>query len=468
MKTWRFRQPLLLWACSSLMGSVAVAQVPNRRPPQPSAPTAAPAAAAAQPSPAALAADERIEALQRQITEQGRQLDALRQRLTDMSRLDAARERAAQQAIRDSRPSAGQATAAAAAVNTPQGPAPEASQGRPPSDTSQAVRVGQAPPVPEAPAANTAQLIDQPGVLTPRGKFVFEPSFQYGYSSSNRVALVGYTVIPALLIGLIDVREVKRTVFTGAVTGRWGVSNRLEAELKVPYVYRSDDTVSREIFTGSAFDNVFNTKGQAIGDVEVAARYQINQPEATGAFYIGSLRFKTRTGKSPFDVVTDCQTRCIGNTTGTGLPLDLPTGSGFNSLQAGATWLFPSDPAVFFGGLSYTHNFERKNLSRLVLSGEREFIGTVKPGDVIGLNFGMGLALNDKSTFSVGFDLNSIGKTKRDGMPWPGSVRTQLASLLLGYSYRVSPSTTLNVSAASGLTPDTPNLTLMVRLPITF
>ena len=167
-------------------------------------------------------------------------------------------------------------------------------------------------------------------------------------------------------------------------------------------------------------------------------------------------------------MVTDCQTRCVGNTTGTGLPLDLPTGSGFNSLQLGLTGLFPSDPAVFFGGLTYTRNFKRDNLTRLVLNGERESVGTIKPGDVIGLNFGMGLALNDKSTFSVGIDLSSIGRIKRDGQPLVGSVRTQLASLMLGYSYRLSATTSLNVSASAGLTPDTPNLTLMVRLPITF
>ncbi|MDB5895804.1 MAG: acetate kinase [Rhodoferax sp.] len=394
--------------------------------------------------------DERVDALQRLVTEQGRQIEALREQVTAQSRLEAARERAARQAVRD----APQGSGASASVNADPGP--------------QTVRVGTAPAEPEVPAVNMVQLFDQPGVLTPKGKFVFEPSFQYGYSSSNRVALVGYTVIPALLIGLVDVREIKRTAFTGAVTGRWGLTNRIEAEVKVPYVYRSDDTVSREIFTGAAFDNVFNTKGQALGDIEVAARYQLNQPAPNNAFYIGSLRFKSRTGKSPFDVVTDCQTRCVGNTTGTGLPLDLPTGSGFNSLQLGLTGLFPSDPAVFFGGVTYTRNMKRDNLTRLVLNGERENIGSVKPGDVIGLNFGMGLALNEKSTFSLGIDLSSIGKVKRDGLPLVGSVRTQLASLMLGYSYRLSPSTSLNISAAAGLTPDTPNLTLMVRLPITF
>ncbi|MBN4724630.1 acetate kinase, partial [Escherichia coli] len=81
-----------------------------------------------------------------------------------------------------------------------------------------------------------APLFEQPGVLTPRGKFVFEPAVQFGYSSSNRVALVGYTVIPALLIGLVDVREVKRNTVTTIFSGRTGLTNRLEIDAKIAYV----------------------------------------------------------------------------------------------------------------------------------------------------------------------------------------------------------------------------------------
>jgi hypothetical protein len=297
---------------------------------------------------------------------------------------------------------------------------------------------------------------------------VLEPSFQYSYSSNNRVALVGYTIIPALLIGLVDVREVKRNTVTGALAFRYGLTNRFEVEAKVPYVYRSDATVSREIFTGSASSNVFSTSGKSIGDVEIGARYQLNDGGPTTPFLIGSLRFKARTGTDPFEVVTDCVTRCIGNTTGTGLPLDLPTGSGFYSLQSGVTWLFPSDPAVFFGGVSYTYNFSRDNLSRRVLNGEREFIGRIDPGGVIGLNFGMGLALNDRSSFSMGVDLNSIGRTRQNGTPLAASVRTQLASLLLGYSYRYSSKTSFSLTVGAGLTRDTPDLTLSLRIPVSF
>jgi len=329
------------------------------------------------------------------------------------------------------------------------------------------VRVGAAPQEDLQPPV-VAPIFDQPGILTQPGQYVLEPSIQYGYVSSNRIVLVGYTVIPALLIGLIDVREVKRNTITAALTGRWGLTRRLEVEMRLPYVYRSDDSISREIFTGTASERAFNASGKGLGDIELAARYQLNQPNDGDPFLIGSLRLKTRTGKDPFEVVTDCVTRCEGNTSGTGLPLDLPTGSGFYSLQPALTWLLPSDPAVFFGGISYTHNFSRSDISRQVLGGEQEFIGSVKPGNIWGVNFGMGLALNERSSFSLGIDLNSIGRTEQNGVPVASSVRTQLSSLLLGYSYRYSPRTTLNVSVGAGLTRDTPDLTLSVRLPMTF
>ena len=398
-----------------------------------------------------------IKRLQQQLSEQAKQIEALKQAVAAQD----ARQRELQRAL-DQQPRS---------VAGTEGPPPSAQAPATVSapDTSQrAVRVGSAPPQQEAQPPAVAPLFDQPGILTPRGKYLLEPSVQYSYSSSNRVALVGYTIIPALLIGLVDVREVKRNTLTGALAFRYGLSNRLELEAKLPYVYRSDSTISREIFTGSASERVFSTSGKAMGDVEFGARYQLNEGGANKPYLIGSMRFKSRTGKDPFDVVTDCATRCVGNTTGTGLPLDLPTGSGFYSLQPGLTWLFPSDPAVFFGGVSYTYNFKRSDASRLVLNGEREFIGDVEPGGIFGINFGMGLALNDKSSFSMGVDLNSVGRTRQNGAPVQSSVRTQLASLLLGYSYRYSDKTAFSVTVGAGLTRDTPDLTVGIRIPMSF
>jgi uncharacterized coiled-coil protein SlyX len=394
----------------------------------------------------------RIERLQQQVSEQASQIEALKQAVAGQD----ARQRELQRALeQQTQP---------LVVTTP-----AAVMADPPDPSQRAVRVGAAPAAgPDGQPPAVAALFDQPGVLTPKGKYVLEPSVQYSYSSSNRVALVGYTIIPALLIGLVDVREVKRNTMTGALAVRYGLTNRFEVEARLPYVYRSDSTISREFLQGSASERVFSNSGRDIGDVEIGARYQLNDGGISMPYFLGSLRFKSRTGKDPFDIVTDCITRCVGNTSGTGLPLDLPTGSGFYSLQPGLTWLFPSDPAVFFGGVNYTYNFKRSGVSRLVLNGEREFIGDVEPGGIFGVNFGMGLALNDKSSFSMGVDLNSVGRTRQNGVPLATSVRTQLASLLLGYSYRYTDKTTFSVTVGAGLTRDTPDLTLNLRIPMSF
>jgi uncharacterized coiled-coil protein SlyX len=346
------------------------------------------------------------------------------------------------------------------------------------ADDVQATRttpVGQ-PPEEATRPPEVAQIFDQPGVLTAKGRFVLEPSMQFGYSSNDRVALVGYTVIPAILIGLIDVRQVKTTSLTAALTARYGVSRRFELEVKAPFSYIDSDTVSREIFTGSAQDKVFNADGHGLGDVEVTARYQLNHDGFDKPFYVLWMRYKSRTGKDLFNVVTDCVTRCVANATGTGLPLELPTGSGFAALQPGITWLYASDPVVFFGSLSYLHNFARKDVSRTVLSGApegfpqttTELIGEIDAGDIIGFNFGMGLALNERAALSFGYDHNLVDRTKQNGEDAPGAVRVMLGTLVLGGSYRVSDRTSLNVALGVGVTRDTPDVSLAVRMPILF
>jgi len=431
-----------------------------------------------------------LETLKRQLAEQRELLQTLQD---DLKRLKAPPVAASQlEQSRGAGQAAGQQSAPVQATVPAQGIQPgqtapvqvQAGQqteakpgpgGAPTEEKRTAAQQGQAgQPVGKAPERDSrppevAPLFEAPGVLTPRHHYVLEPSYQFGYSSSNRVALVGYTIIPALLIGLIDVREVKRNSSTASLAARYGLTNRTEIELRVPYTYRSDSTVSRELFTGTAVERVFQTSGRALGDVELAIRHQLNDGGADKAYYVAGLRLKSRTGRDPFEVVTDCQVRCVGdNASGTGLPLDLPTGSGFYAVQPSLTWLFPSDPAVFFGSVSYLYNVKRNNVERQVLNGAMEWLGTIKPGAVVGFNFGMGLALNDKASLSLGYDHQTIGRTKQDGETVPGSVRTQLGTLLMGFSYRLNPKRTLNVTVGAGLTRDTPDVSLSVRMPMSF
>jgi hypothetical protein len=348
-----------------------------------------------------------------------------------------------------SNPNAGANAANTSQGNTPNGP------------------VGQAP-VPDTAPPAVAPIFDQPGVLTPRHTLVVEPYFEFTYASENQISLVGYTIIPALLIGLINVDEVKTTTLTAGIAFRYGITNRLEIEVRVPYVYQTNDVVAREPFVGTAANTAISSNGNGIGDVEMTLRYQLNQGGPDKFYFVPWLRFKTATGKSPFDVVTDCVTSCVaGTSANTGLPLQQPTGSGFLAIQPGLTWLFPSDPVVFFGNFSYLHSFG-KDESLTLLNGETEFLGNIQPGDIWGFNIGMGLSLNEKASVSIGYDQSIVLPTSQQGQTVPGSVRVVLGTLLIGYSYRVTPKTTLNFSIGAGLTRDTPDLTLTLRVPMSF
>jgi hypothetical protein len=310
--------------------------------------------------------------------------------------------------------------------------------------------VGQAPKKDEK-LPDIAQIFpDQPGVLTPKGELTVEPSLQYANSTNNRVALVGFTIIPAITIGLINIQAVQRDTSTAALTTRFGITNRFELETRIPYVYRQDTTITRPVATPSVTDSIFDSNGKGLGDVEFAARYQMNRGSEDSAYYVGTLRVKTPSGKSPFDVEIDPATN---------LERELPTGSGFWAVQPQITWILPSDPAVLFGSISYLYNFKRD-----VGKG----FGTINPGNAIGVNFGMGLSLNEKFSFSVGYDHSAVGAPKQEGdftLSLAAASTVQVGTLLIGGSYRLSRLTTVNISLGVGVTRNAPDLQLTLRIP---
>lgn len=322
------------------------------------------------------------------------------------------------------------------------------------ADTGQPAPVGQAPSQPSAPAA-TAQIFEEPTALTPRGKLVLEPSAQYVHSTNNQVALVGYTILPALTIGLIDIQRIESNLELYTLTARYGLLPRLELEVKVPYVTANTSTETRALATASDLNSFFNSNGSGIGDVEVALRSQLNHFHGDNVVWIGSLRFKSDTGTSIFEEPIDPNT---------GLQTKLATGSGFNAVQPGFTVLYPSDPAIFFGGAAYTYSFARD-----VGFG----YGHVDPGGILDLNAGMGLALNEKASFSIGYQHSVVYQTNQTSEPETGRALTrlgtiQLGTLRFGVAYRILENLNLNSTLGIGVTRDSPDLEVTIRLPYSF
>jgi hypothetical protein len=313
--------------------------------------------------------------------------------------------------------------------------------------------VGEAPRKPDSPVA-TAQIFDEPTALTPRGKFVFETAVQYVHSTNNQVALVGYTVLPALTIGLIDIQRIESNLTDVALTARYGLAQRLEFEVRAPYIFANTTTQTRPLATASVTNSFFDSSGSGIGDVEVAMRAQLNHFRGDNVVWIGTLRYKTRTG-------TDVFQEPLNSTTG--LQTRLATGSGFNAIQPGFTFLFPSDPAVFFGGAAYTHSFARD-----VGFG----FGRVDPGGILDLNMGMGLALNERASFSVGYQHSVVDQTSQ---PVPATGRAlartgtlQLGTLRFGIAYALTERFNINTTIGVGVTRDSPDLEATIRLPYRF
>lgn len=306
---------------------------------------------------------------------------------------------------------------------------------------------------------------DVGGVLTPKGRLTIEPSMGFSYSSVNRIAIEGFTILPALLVGIIDVVEADRDTYTARMTARYGVTNRLEAEVSGSWVYRDDATRSREFLTGAVEDSVYKAQGKGLGDIEFGLRYQFERRRPTSPFLVGNLRVKTDTGTDPFEIATMSSL--------TGQPRfsnELPTGSGFWSINPSLTFIYPSDPVVFFGSVGYLWTLEDDKGTSSDDEGNITGFGKVDPGDAYRASFGLGLGLNENSSFSISYQLDQFTRTKIEtapGLSIAGSDVT-VGKLLIGYSLRTSDGTPLNLAVGIGTTDDAPDTDVTFRIPFNF
>lgn len=303
------------------------------------------------------------------------------------------------------------------------------------------------------------------GVLTPKGRLVLEPSAQYVYSSVNRVAIEGFTILPALLVGVIDVVEADRENYIAGFSARYGITNRFEMELKGSYVYRNDNTRSREFLTDAVEESLFNARGEGPGDYELGLRYQFKRRRPTSPYVVGNLRLKSASGTDPFDLATQA--------TLTGDPQfssRLPTGSGFRSVSPSLTLVFPSDPVVFFGSLGYLWTEEDDKGTSLDAEGRVVGFGRVDPGDAIRMSFGLGLGLNDRSSLSISYQLDRFSKTfiETAAVPEIAGSDVTVGKLLVGYSMRLPGGNPLNLAFGIGATGDAPDTDISFRMPFEF
>ena len=324
--------------------------------------------------------------------------------------------------------------------------------------------VGQAAPAEVRRAREVAAVPEFASVLTQPGKLIVDSGIEFNRSSANRLVFRGVVIVPGVNLGLLEANDADRDALVATIGARYGLSKRIELTANIPYVYRHDRITTVATPNNTATTRQTILTGDGLGDIELAARYQINTGANGLPFFVGNLRVKPPTGEGPFDVGYD----------EFGAATELAKGSGFWGVEAGVTAIYPSDPAVLFGSLSYLYNVE-DNVNKFYGIGDnRVFVGKVDPGDSISASVGFGLALNQRFSFSLGYahayyfkSKTFIGKSPTTTTKQPNQT-LQVGALNMGLSYRLTDRITLNNNFQFGMTSDAPDMRVVFRVPYAF
>ena len=362
-------------------------------------------------------------------------------------------------------PAAAQPAPPAAAQPAPQGGA--AASAAPPA-------AGESAPIsgPSAEEQQTRQVVETAptlstvgGVLTPKGQIVIDPSIEYDYWSQNQLGVNGFQIIPGITFGNVFATRFEQNITTAAVTVRGGVTDRLELNAKIPYVYNAGSTSSLIPLGTSAQLLSVSANGADLGDIQFGASYQFNSGETGWPIFVGNFLFKTVTGISPFEVpiitVNDPNGQFLAGT-----PQKLATGTGFYALMPSVTVLLPTAPGVLFANLQLQHNFARTQPIQDRAGGPATSVN-LQPGESPAITFGIGFALNDRAALTLSYQQTHVFTAYDNGRPITGSPYSY-GTFNFGLGYQISQSTRLNFSVGIGAGPNTPAAKVLLELPYRF
>ncbi|MGQ0653029.1 MAG: transporter [Betaproteobacteria bacterium] len=292
-----------------------------------------------------------------------------------------------------------------------------------------------APPTPKPAASEEAgredegaralerTLVRTGGLVLPRGRYEFEPRIEYSYRGSDQPRIV--TVGGVAQIAQQDLTQNKLEASLGI---RAGLPWSMQAEMRLPYVWLHENRAEGGIGQSE--------RRSGLGDVEIGLARQLAVEQGGRPAVLGSLNWKTTTGNND--------------------PGRLSPGSGFPQLQGTVTAVKREDPLVFFGAASYTAILERER------SGS-----DVDPGDALTLKAGTILAASPETSLRAAFEVGRVSRTRIGGSSVAGSDAT-VGVLELGLATLASTRALLDIEIAIGLTPDTPDFSVRLALPIRF
>jgi opacity protein-like surface antigen len=282
----------------------------------------------------------------------------------------------------------------------------------------------------------TLTAVDKQYTLIKRGKIAANYEFNYSYVGQERIN----ADLSTGQLTLFEINNDSAHQITNTLSVDYGVRDNVTASVILPLVSKYSESP------------LYDGLSHSLGDIGVGARFQPFETTRGKPSLTVTTNLRLPTGKSPFKV--DARQ-------------NLATGSGVASLTAGVNVNHIVDPVALFGSLNLTISDSAKDLEQL--RGTR-VLTRVEPGESIGFGLGFAYALSYGISTSISIQESISRGTKlffRDGSS--AKTKTQTSGMLnMGIGYRVSPKTTLNITAGIGLTTDSPDFTLGLSMPLSF
>ncbi|WP_243744460.1 transporter, partial [Pseudomonas aeruginosa] len=319
-----------------------------------------------------------------------------------------------------------------------------------------------------APAPSVENIYQDASGFFGGGTFSLETGLTYSHYDTRQLFLNGFLALDSIFLGNIGVDQIDADIWTLDLTGRYNWNQRWQVDINAPVVYR--ESTYQSAGAGGSTSQITEksvTGDPRLGDVSFGVAYKFLDESESTPDAVVSLRVKAPTGKDPYGI----KLKQVPGNNNLNVPDDLPTGNGVWSITPGISLVKTVDPAVLFGSLSYTYNFEESfddiNPQQGVKTG-----GKVKLGNWFQLGVGVAFALNEKMSMSFSFSelISQKSKVKQDGQSWQtvSGSDANAGYFGLGMTYAVSNRFSIVPSLSIGITPDAPDFTFGVKFPYYF
>ncbi len=293
------------------------------------------------------------------------------------------------------------------------------------------------------------------GINLISNKIQLDITESYVHTTNNQIFIEGFGVIPILVVGNVTVQQVRKDLFTTTAALRYRVTDKLQAELRVPWQYT---IVRQSVPTGLSSNAVLSPNKDTLGysngfgDISIGVNYSIKDEGLSTPSLLGGLTFKGRNGRDIFDSPD--------------ASLHPPTGSGFFSLGGSLSASKTSAPAIVYGSVGYNYAFARKNVV-FTPSNQPPVLVNFTPGNNFNISMGVAISLNYNFTLNMSY-AQSVNLTSEINGRKLANSATDAITLRIGGTWRFSPKRSADVGVSFGVTPDAPDFRLDIRLPWKF